>query len=82
MADAMNADLAWPDSAEAALHALPPGHAFTVPDVLFAKIADEDREGWAEKFAGSGPEMRRRGQHRGQRAGSPPSRCPTRRSTR
>jgi methionyl-tRNA synthetase len=32
--------------------ALPPGHAFTVPDVLFAKIADEDREGWAERFAG------------------------------
>jgi methionyl-tRNA synthetase len=48
MAGAMNADLTWPDSAEAALHALPPGHAFTVPDVLFAKIADEDREGWAE----------------------------------
>jgi methionyl-tRNA synthetase len=50
MADAMNAELTWPDSAEAALSALPPGHAFTVPDVLFAKIADEDREGWAERI--------------------------------
>jgi methionyl-tRNA synthetase len=53
MAEAMNTDLTWPDSAETALTALPPGHAFTVPDVLFAKIADEDREGWAETFAGT-----------------------------
>jgi methionyl-tRNA synthetase len=52
MAEAMGAELTWPDSAEAALSALPPGHAFTVPEVLFAKIADEDREGWAERFAG------------------------------
>ena len=52
MADAMNAPLTWPESAEAALTALPPGHAFTVPDVLFAKIADEDRADWAERFAG------------------------------
>jgi methionyl-tRNA synthetase len=53
MAEAMGVDLAWPDSAEAALKALPAGHAFTVPDVLFAKIADEDREAWAERFAGT-----------------------------
>jgi methionyl-tRNA synthetase len=48
----MGVDLAWPESAEAALSALPPGHAFTVPEVLFAKIADEDRAGWADRFAG------------------------------
>src|SRR6056297_1354529 len=52
MTDAMGVELAWPENAETALAALPPGHAFTVPDVLFAKIADEDREGWAARFAG------------------------------
>ena len=52
MADAMGTDLGWPDSTEAALTRLPGGHAFTVPDVLFAKISDEDREAWAERFAG------------------------------
>jgi methionyl-tRNA synthetase len=52
MADAMAVDLGWPDNAETALHALNGGHAFTVPDVLFAKIQDEDREGWATLFAG------------------------------
>ncbi|MEM8617988.1 MAG: hypothetical protein AAGF20_13770, partial [Pseudomonadota bacterium] len=35
-----------------ALNTLPEGHAFTVPDVLFAKISDEQREEWATKFAG------------------------------
>ncbi len=45
-------DTEWPTDVEAALKALPEGHAFTVPEVLFAKISDEDREGWQEKFAG------------------------------
>ncbi|SFP07406.1 methionine--tRNA ligase [Tranquillimonas alkanivorans] len=45
-------DDSWPDDVHAALTALPPGHAFTVPDVLFRKITDEEREGWQEKFAG------------------------------
>lgn len=45
-------DTDWPDDVEAALSALPAGHAFTVPEVLFTKITDEDREGWQEKFAG------------------------------
>jgi methionyl-tRNA synthetase len=35
-----------------ALSALPAGHPFTVPDVLFAKITDEDREAWEIRFAG------------------------------
>ncbi len=54
MLSAMNTlDTSWPEDVEAALNALPAGHAFSVPDVLFAKIADEDREKWQEKFAGT-----------------------------
>ena len=45
-------DTDWPDDVDAALSVLPAGHAFTVPEVLFTKITDEDREGWQEKFAG------------------------------
>ena len=53
MLAAMNADGAdWPASVGDALAALEPGHGFSVPDVLFAKISDEDREGWQERFAG------------------------------
>lgn len=43
----------WPDSVETALTALPAGHAFTTPDVLFAKIADEARKELEARFAGS-----------------------------
>ncbi|MGR3485549.1 MAG: methionine--tRNA ligase [Paracoccaceae bacterium] len=50
-------DMTWPepgvDGMRAALTALPAGHGFTVPDVLFAKITDEQREGWAERFSGT-----------------------------
>ncbi len=54
MLSAMNTlDTSWPEDVEAALNALPAGHAFSVPDVLFTKIADEDREEWQEKFAGT-----------------------------
>ena len=53
MLAAMNAGGAdWPASVGDALAALEPGHGFSVPDVLFAKISDEDREGWQERFAG------------------------------
>ncbi len=45
-------DAGWPDTIGDALASLEPGHAFTVPDVLFAKISDEDRESWQEKFSG------------------------------
>jgi methionyl-tRNA synthetase len=45
-------DDAWPDDVDAAVRVLTPGHAFTVPDVLFAKIDDATRQGWAERFAG------------------------------
>ena len=37
MTDAMGVALSWPENAGTALAALPPRHAFTVPDVLFAK---------------------------------------------
>ena len=53
MLSAMNTlDMSWPDAVSEALNALPEGHDFTVPDVLFAKITDEQREEWATKFAG------------------------------
>ncbi|GGE59850.1 methionine--tRNA ligase [Actibacterium pelagium] len=47
------ADDSWPDDVAAALSALPTGHAFTVPDVTFRKISDEEREEWEAKFAGT-----------------------------
>ncbi len=43
----------WPEDVEGALGALPPGHAFEVPEVLFAKITDEAREAMAARFAGT-----------------------------
>ncbi len=46
-------DWAWPDDVEAALRALPPGHAFAVPENLFRKITDEERAEWQQKFAGT-----------------------------
>ena len=53
MLSAMNTlDTSWPDDVPAALDALPTGHDFNVPDVLFAKITDEQREDWQERFAG------------------------------
>jgi len=53
MLSAMNTlDTNWPDNMNPALTALPEGHAFTVPNVLFAKIADEQREDWQARFAG------------------------------
>jgi methionyl-tRNA synthetase len=50
---AMNTDDdSWPDDVTQALETLPAGHEFTVPDVLFAKITDDQRKEWQEKFAG------------------------------
>ena len=45
-------DSSWPDDVPAALNALPAGHGFTVPDVLFSKITDDQRSEWQERFAG------------------------------
>ncbi len=54
MLSAMNTlDTSWPEDVDAALRALPAGHEFSVPDVLFAKITDEQREDWQNRFAGT-----------------------------
>ncbi len=45
---------AWPTDMAAELRALPAGHAFTVPDNLFAKIEDERRVELETRFAGRG----------------------------
>lgn len=45
-------DAGWPDDVPTALSLLRAGHSFEVPEVLFAKITDEDRDGWSERFAG------------------------------
>ena len=42
----------WPEDVAAFLNQLAPGHGFSVPDVLFAKIADEQRDAWETRFAG------------------------------
>ena len=41
---------AWPESASDALNRLKGGEAFTPPEVLFAKIEDEQVEEWRTKF--------------------------------
>ncbi|GHA54181.1 methionine--tRNA ligase [Amylibacter ulvae] len=52
MADAMNVGIEWPKDVGAALNALPAGHAFSVPDVMFAKISDDQRDEMQARFAG------------------------------
>lgn len=49
---AMRTDAAWPKSATDVSAALPAGHEFDVPDNLFAKITDDQRDEWAAKFSG------------------------------
>ncbi|WP_300029029.1 methionine--tRNA ligase [uncultured Roseobacter sp.] len=46
-------DNAWPDGMAEFLSALRPGHDFDVPDVLFAKISDEQSEEWQSRFGGT-----------------------------
>ena len=51
--DAMHTDDDnWPDDLESALTTLPAGHAFSVPEVLFRKITDDERIDWQARFAG------------------------------
>ncbi|MEN8894191.1 methionine--tRNA ligase [Planktotalea arctica] len=45
-------DDTWPDDVAAALGALPAGLGFTVPEVTFRKITDDEREDWQTRFAG------------------------------
>lgn len=42
----------WPDDMSEFISTLQPGHSFTVPDVLFAKITDEQSQTWQERFSG------------------------------
>ncbi|MEM9432853.1 MAG: methionine--tRNA ligase [Pseudomonadota bacterium] len=54
MLDGMHtSDSSWPTEIETAMNALVDGHAFTVPDLLFAKITDEQRADWQSRFAGT-----------------------------
>jgi methionyl-tRNA synthetase len=45
-------DMPWPDHLDTDL--LPDGHPFTVPELLFRKIADEEVTDWTARFAGVG----------------------------
>jgi methionyl-tRNA synthetase len=45
-------DTAWPQDVDAALGTLPVGHGFTVPEVTFRKITDDERADWQERFSG------------------------------
>ena len=52
--ESMNAEgTEWPSDVPATLSALQAGHAFTVPEVTFRKITDDERDEWQEKFAGT-----------------------------
>jgi methionyl-tRNA synthetase len=54
MLQALNTpDAAWPDDLPAALTVLEAGHVFTVPDNLFGKITDDQRDAWQGRFAGT-----------------------------
>ena len=52
MLKAMNTKAAWPTDVKTALGTLPAGHAFTVPEVMFAKISDDARDEMQAQFAG------------------------------
>ncbi len=45
-------DMHWPGDIATALGALAPGHGFSVPENLFSKITDEQREDWKARFSG------------------------------
>ena len=53
MLKAIRTDAPWPNDVPKALSALPAGHAFEVPENLFAKITDDQREDWAARFSGT-----------------------------
>jgi len=45
-------DWTWPSELTSALDRLETGHSFEVPDVLFAKMTDDQRQEWAAQFSG------------------------------
>jgi len=52
MLDAMKTNAAWPTDVAKALDNLQAGHAFTVPEVMFAKISDDARDEMQAQFSG------------------------------
>ncbi len=52
MLEAMNTKATWPTDVAKALDSLPAGHAFTVPEVMFAKISDDARDEMQAQFSG------------------------------
>ena len=46
-------DWEWPNNVDLALRTLPSKHRFNVPDVLFKKITDDERDTMQEKFSGT-----------------------------
>ncbi|MEH6359898.1 MAG: methionine--tRNA ligase, partial [Amylibacter sp.] len=52
MLDAMKTKAAWPTDVAKALDSLQAGHAFIVPEVMFAKISDDARDEMQAQFAG------------------------------
>ncbi len=50
--EALGWEIPWPVRVEDALKALPAGHSFAVPENLFKKIDDGERDMWEEKFSG------------------------------
>lgn len=52
MAGMQSDDWTWPDTVTDALAQLDAGHSFIVPDVLFAKITDDNRAAWEAQFSG------------------------------
>ena len=43
----------WPNNISEALDSIPENAAFEVPEVMFIKITDEQRETWKEQFSGN-----------------------------
>ncbi|MGB0797807.1 MAG: methionine--tRNA ligase [Planktomarina sp.] len=50
--DAMKSDAAWPTDIKTALEQLPAGAEFQVPENMFNKITDDQRDEWQTRFAG------------------------------
>ncbi len=46
-------DACWPKDVESALTCMSPGQDFTVPDVTFRKITDDECAAWKVRFAGN-----------------------------
>jgi methionyl-tRNA synthetase len=45
-------DNSWPTDVEKALQSLATGHAFSVPEVTFRKITNDERDEWKTQFGG------------------------------